>query len=245
MEGPLSLTLPVDVSLLEVFAVTGQDFGEEKLAEYTALARDVGPEREACASAEQEARNNSATLGNTVAELTAVLATADTELRKAQASGWDEVIQNPACDTRALAELLRPLEDKLTIITDARDLLIHKRIPAARLHRLEANLALCKIESLEAQLLAAISHGRTVSAMRAAGVFEEEGELALIGRRTENLRAAAREKLRLVGLAEVDLRDERNRQLATEQGRMAHGGTVTRAEVASAIPAFQGHSTTT
>lgn len=238
MNGPLNLILSPDITPLELFAVTGQDIGEEKLAEYTALARDVGPEREACVSAEQEALDSLATMTRTVADLGTAIAGADTELRKAQASGWDEVIQNPASDTRGLAQLLRPLEDQLTIITDARDLLVHKRIPAARLHRIEATLALRKVEALEAQLLAAISHGRTVEAMRAAGVFEEEGEIGLIGRRTETLRAAAREKLRLVQLAEAELREERNRQLATEQARMAQG-MVTRAEVASSIPAFQ------
>src|ERR1017187_8900286 len=114
MDGPLGLTLPHDVTLLEVFAVTGQDFGQEKLAEYTALARDVGPERVACVGAEQEALDSLATMTRTVVDLGTAIAGADTELRKAQASGWDEVIQNPACDTRALAQLLRPLEDQLT-----------------------------------------------------------------------------------------------------------------------------------
>lgn len=243
MEGPLSLALPPNATLLDVFAVNGQDFGADKLEEYTALARDVGPEREKCMSTEREASENVATLSKTTGELAAAIATAAQELRTEQASAWDEVIQNPASNRLALAGHLRPLEDTLAILTDARDLLVHKRIPAARLRRIEATLALRKIEALEAQLLAAISHGRTVEAMKAAGVFEEEGELALIGKRTEALRAAAREKMRLVHVADDELRDERKRQLVTEQTRMAHG-MVTRAEVASAIPSYQGSSTT-
>lgn len=243
MEGPLSLALPPNATLLDVFAVNGQDFGQEKLEEYTALARDVGPEREKCMSTEREASENLTSLSRTTGELSAAIATAVQDLRTEQASAWDEVIQNPASDTLALAGHLRPLEDKLAILTDARDLLVHKRIPAARLRRIEATLALRKIEALEAQLLAAISHGRTVEAMKAAGVFEEEGELALIGKRTEALRTAAREKMRLVNVADDELRDERKRQLVTEQTRMAHG-MVTRAEVASTIPSYQGSSTT-
>jgi hypothetical protein len=243
MNGPLSMILPPDANLLEVFAVTGQDFGKEKLEEYITLARDVGPEREKCLNTEREANDNLTTLTRTTGELTAAIGTASSELRKEQASAWDEVIQNPACDTRALSAHLRPLEDKVALIADARDLLVYKRIPAARLRRVEAVLATKRIEALEAQLLAAISHGRTIVAMKAAGVFEEEGELSLIGKRTEQLRAIAREKMRLVQVADADLREERKRQLATVQTRMAQGGMITRAEVASAIPSFQGSST--
>jgi hypothetical protein len=245
MDGPLGLALPHDPTLLDVFAVTGQDFGQEKLEEYTALARDVNPERERCIRTEREANDNLATLTRTIGELTEAIATADSALRKEQASAWDEVIQNPASDTRALAAHLRPLEDTRLILTDAKDLLVHRRIPAARLRRTEAVLATKKIEALDAQLLAAISHGRTVVAMKAAGVFEEEGELALIGKRTEQLRTIAREKMRLVQVAEADLREEHKRQFATEQIRMAQNGMITRAEVASAIPSFQGSSLAT
>src|ERR1019366_5710603 len=147
MDGPFQLMFPPDTTPLEFWAVTGKDFCQEKLAQYTDLARDVGPEREKCLSTEREATNNLTILTRTVGDLTAARETADAELRKEQASAWDEVIQNPACNAGDLAVHLRPMEDKRTILTDAKDLLVFKRIPAARLQRMEATLALRKFEA--------------------------------------------------------------------------------------------------
>jgi hypothetical protein len=130
----------------------------------------------------------------------------------------------------ALSERLRPLEYQISFITDAQDRL-EVRIAAARLRRLEAARESRKVESLKAQLMAAVSHGRTIAAMKA--VFDEEGAVAVVGQRTEALRAAAREAMRKVIAAENELREERNRQLAAEQARMA-AGAVTKAEIASA-----------
>ena len=134
---------------------------------------------------------------------------------------------------------LLPFEQEVAFVTDSKDLLIHKYIPAARLKRLKSALELRKIEALEAQLLAAISSGRTIAAMQAAGVFEEEGKIGFIGKRSQELRAAAREAQRQLDLADAALREEIAQQAATHQARVA-SGMITRAEVASAIPVLQG-----
>src|SRR5258707_7560444 len=114
MDGPLSLTLPRDVSLLDVFAVTGQDFGPDKLEDYTALARDVGPEREACESAEQGAIENLTTLTRTAGELDGLRAQAAANAARMLISSADEIIAiTSACDVTALAARLRPAQDQV------------------------------------------------------------------------------------------------------------------------------------
>ena len=61
-------------------------------------------------------------------------------------------------------------------------------------------------------------------------IAEEGGAVGLVpGTRTTALRAIAQEKIRQVQLAEDELREERNRQLLTEQARLVGG--LTRAEI--------------
>jgi hypothetical protein len=237
MDGPLAIKLPPNATPLDYFLETGDGLDVAHLPTYTEMALAVGPKREERIQAEASAFEDERLLSQTRGTITALLEGLNLQLGKLWISSWDELIDNPdACDSLALSERLQPLEYQITFLTDTKNRL-EVRIRAARLMRLEATLERRKIESLDAQLLAAISRLRTLNAMQA--VREEEGSAMVIGKRTETLRQAAREAARQVSLAEDALRQERNAQLSAEQARMATG-TVSRAEAASAVPEYQG-----
>jgi hypothetical protein len=143
-----------------------------------------------------------------------------------------------ACDVQGLASTWRKAHDETTVWQETANLLRFKRIPAARLRRLEATLSLRKIEAVLAGVLASLSHAETIAKLVTAGVFQNENRVALISEETERARALSKECDRQVGLAEDALRDERTRQAVDEQRRVTVGA-ITRAEVASAIPSYQ------
>ncbi len=195
------------------------------------LARVI-PEREKREAAHRDSCDYINTLGKTASELAALHADVAASCARKRLAGWDEVIATvTACDTLGIAQTLAPMEHQLAFIADATDLLTFKRIPAARLAMLEARLNLRKIEALETQLMADISHARTLEKL--SGVFEAEGRVAFIGETTSALRRAAEEAARQVRVAEDALREERKKQLASEQQRFA-SGQVTRAEAVAA-----------
>jgi len=238
MNGPAMLvnaisTLPEGVTLIGICGV--QQSPPQDLAEAEDMLQHVTPELERRATGHRATCGDLQMLGNAHAELNSAQAKVEAELQPLRMSSWVEAVRNfGACDMLALSEQLRPLEYQLKFISDAKDLLVFKMVPAARLRMLESALNLRKIEALEANLLAAISHERTMQ--RAAGVFEEEGHVAIVGERTQALRKHAVEAERRVGLAEEELREERKRQLTEEQQRFACH-QVTRAEVVASIPA--------
>ena len=241
MDGPIELILPnSEATPWAVFAVKPGDVSKDQLTEADTMAREVGPKLAQCVEAERACLNEERQLGQTRGGLDALLTKLRERFQKLWLPSLDELIDTlDACDSLALSERLQPHDYHIRFVADAKGRL-EVRIRAARLRRFQASLERCKIEALESQLLAVISHGRTVAAL--GPVFAEEGEVSVIGKRTEGLRAIAREKMRQVTLSENALRDERNRQLADEQARMATG-TVTRAQVASAVPAYQGNIT--
>jgi hypothetical protein len=199
------------------------------------LQQQVTPELEKHRAEVKAADDALQMLGNTQGEFNAEIAKDEAEFQPKLMSSWVEKNRNfGACDALALSESLRPLEYKLVFMRDARDLLVHKLIPAALLHKLESTLRLRKTEAQEANLLAFISHERTMQ--KAAGVFEEETRVAIVGQRTTDLRNYALECERRVGLAEEELRDLRKAQLTTEQQRFACH-LITRAEAVASIPA--------
>lgn len=176
-------------------------------------------------------------LTTTLPELDSMIAAAKQDFQQGFLAAGDEIIATgSACDVRGIAARLRPVEDQLTLLQGAKDLLFYRRIPAARLRMLEALLRLRKLEALEASLMADLSHARTLEKL--TGAFLEEGRCAFVGQRTTDLRNLSQEAKRRVGLAETALRDEKNRQATLEQTRMACG-TVTRAEVCSATPVHE------
>jgi hypothetical protein len=226
-------TLPEGATLIDLCGV--QQSPPQDLAEAEDMLRRVPPELEKRRTAFNVACEDLQMLGNTQGELRAEHARGEAEFQPMLMSGWVETIRNlDACDVLALSERLRPLEYKLAFMRDAKDLLVHKLIPAAKLHMLESALSLRKIEELEGDLLAVISHERTVQ--KAAGVFAEEGRVAIVGERTQALRKHAAEAARRVALAEEELREERKRQLTEEQQRFSCH-QITRAEAVAAIPA--------
>ena len=177
-------------------------------------------------------------LGQAVQDLTRKHAGAYAKLQET-VTGLDEAIDNPAADIRSLALQRHPLECELSFIQDSLDRARYVLQPAAKEHQLVTALDLLRLEAVETALHASLSHIDTQERLEKAGVFESEQRLLVVGERTENLRAAAREAHRQAQLAEVELNEERARQLARQQQRLATG-QVTRAEMFFAIPALQG-----
>lgn len=204
-----------------------------RLPEYITLAKEAGLHREKRIQEEKAAVAEERLLTQARAPVEEFLKTLNLELQRMKIPSWDEFLNNlTACDSRALSDQVWPLEYQVTFVKDSKDRL-EVRIRASRLRRLEVTLERCKIDAFESKLLCAISVLKTETAM--AEIREQEGGAVIFGKRSETLRQAAREAIRQVSLAEDALRQERNAQLAAEQTRMATG-TVSRAEVASAIP---------
>jgi hypothetical protein len=144
-----------------------------------------------------------------------------------------------SCNVRGLASTWRTAHDETTVWQETANLLRFKRVPAARLRRLEASLSLRKIEAVLAGVLASLSHAETIAKLVTAGVFQNENRVALISEETERLRGQAKEADRQVALATDALRAEQTRQTVEEQRRLTCG-QITRAEAATAVPASQG-----
>jgi hypothetical protein len=220
-------------SLIDLFEV--QPSSPEIVEQTENRLRQVTPEREKLDAELITARESHQTLRNTCGELTAGIAKDEAEFNLKYMSALVEINQNPgACDIQGIAESLRPWEHKLTLARDARDLLVHKLMPAAQLHTLEVLFRLRKVELEEVRLLAFISQERTLK--KAAEVFGEEGRCAIVGERTQALVKQTAEAERQLALAEDELRQERKRQLTDEQQRFfCH--QITRAEAVASIPA--------
>lgn len=241
MDGPIELVLPsISATPWAAFAARPHEVSRDQLTEAETMARELGPQLATCLTTERACVDEVRQLSQTRGGLDALLTKLQEQFQKLWLPSLDELIDTlDACDSLALSERLQPHDYHIRFVTDAKGR-VEVRIRAARLRRLEATLERCKLEALEAQLLAVISHGRTVAALSA--VFSEEGEVSVIGKRTETLRAIARSKMEQVAIAETELRAERNRQLAAEQVALAQG-TITRAQVASTIPSLGGSTT--
>ncbi|MBZ5621030.1 MAG: hypothetical protein LAQ69_20230 [Acidobacteriia bacterium] len=146
-----------------------------------------------------------------------------------------------AADARAHGALLRASDDAVTILTHTNDL-IGVRINAAKIECLECALGLVQGKELLANIDHSLARSQMLDKAITAGLFAS-GRLALFSEEVDTLGSIAVEAARQVTLAENELREERARQQAAYQTRRATG-MVTRAEVASAIPSFQGSSTT-
>jgi hypothetical protein len=243
MDGPQGLrSEPLhSFSALEMFETSPTTFKPGDVEVLVDMHEKTAPEYVIRRAAYLDACEWDEQLVKTLPVLEAMTATAKQQECQLFIASADEIISNTtACDVQGLAARMRPVQDQVALVEEAKNLLTFKRIPAARLGRLEAALNLRKIEALQASILASLSHARTIEKLVTAGVFQNENRVALISEFTERLRASAKEAARQVDLAEEALREERKRQLATEQVRMATGA-ITKAEAASAIPVYAGH----
>lgn len=195
------------------------------------LAKDVQPLRLKRIAEEEAAFATERQLAETKGTITELHTRRTAEWQAGLIHSLDEAIDSPCCDTLALSAQLLALETHAKFIGDTKDRL-EIRINEARVTRLTATVARSKVDAHEADLLAVISILTTENAMVA--IREEEGGAVVFGVRSQQLKAAAEEKHRLVAVSEAALRDEVTRQLTAEQARMARG-TITRAQVASAI----------
>lgn len=234
MNGPMSM-IDQNVSLLDVLEVKVDTFKPEDVTALEQMAQQAAPEFQKRNAAYADAKDHERQLAQSLAELNHMHADATQEAQRLLVASCDEAIAlTIACDVTALAARLRPAQDQVQLLADARDMWVFKRIPAARIQMLEAVLKLREIEELLASLAASLSHARTLAKLIKAGIFQNENRIALISEETENLRALAKEATRLARLAQTELRDERQRQATAEQQRTATG-QITRAEVAHAI----------
>jgi len=217
-------------SLLQVLKITKGAPGEvPETTNYVV----VGTSEKAKAQAALDARvKNEAQLVTTKTSLARQIADITHELNKQRWLGWQEQLDNPAADSKAIAESVVRMEQQLRFLTDTDDYLTHKLQPPAHLRTLEASLGLAKANSLLALAMVAHSEALTNAQLVAAGVFDESGEgtVALIGARTEALKKLCRAADQQVEVAEVALRTERKRQLTVEAQRTV-AGALTHAEI--------------
>jgi hypothetical protein len=226
------------MTAFDIFGVSPQTFQESDVTNLKEWATKTPPEVKKRRAILEEARGHEQGLEGTLTEVNALGERATRVENQQLVAAMDEAISTGKdCDARSLAASWRTAHDESTIWQETANLLRFKRIPAARLRRLEAALALRKIEAVEAGVLANLSHAETIAKLVTAGVFRADNRVALINEETERLRAAAKECDRQVTLAEDALRSERARQLTAENARMIKG-TLSRAEVASAIPSY-------
>jgi hypothetical protein len=222
--------------LIDVLEVKPDTYKPGDTEELTDLLARTHPEREKRNTAYEDACNYEQQLAQTIAEVDTLKTQAVSEANSLLVSSADEIIACGAvCSARKLAALLRPVQDTVDIYQQAHDLLTFKRIPAARIQRLEAYLQFKRAEETEWSIAACLSQARTIEKLVNAGIFQNENRIALISEQTETLRQHASEASRQVRAAEDELRAERQRQTAAEQQRMATGA-ITRIEVASAVP---------
>ena len=240
-DGPLTMIGNGKLTVLDLLEVKPDTFKPDDVAALEEMARQTVPEYEKKMAAHVAAQEYERQLTGTLAELNGLQAQAAQEAQRMLISSADEVISmTSVCDVKALAALLRPAQDQVQLLADAKDLLQFKRIPAGRIQTLEALLNLRRAEELLASIAASLSHAQTLDKLITAGIFRNDNRVAVISEQTEALRATAKEAARQVGLAEDALREERKRQATAQQGRMATG-TITRAEVAASIPVYAGH----
>ncbi|MGB9458851.1 MAG: hypothetical protein WCB12_22595 [Bryobacteraceae bacterium] len=188
----------------------------------------------------QEALRAESDLRDTWQKLGAMKTQASQKLQAEFLRVMDEGVSNgSACDWRAYAVTLEADRSAIALLQDTEDLVQRVRMPAARLARLEATFGLRKFDALIAALAAALAHCRIIESLTKAGIFSNSNRVALISEEVEALRSHAREAQRQADQAEQALQEERARQVAAEQIAVAHG-TITRAQVAAAIPVVQG-----
>jgi hypothetical protein len=240
-DGPLTMIGNGKLTVLDLLEVKPDTFKPEDVTALDEMARETFPEYQKRMAAHVAAQEYESQLARTLAELDGLHNQATQESRRILLASADEVISmTSVCDVKALAALLRPAQDQVQLLADAKDLLQFKRIPAGRIQTLEALLNLRRAEELLASIAASLSHAQTLDKLITAGIFRNDNRVAVISEQTEALRATAKEAARQVGLAEDALREERKRQATAQQGRMATG-TITRAEVAASIPVYAGH----
>lgn len=180
-----------------------------------------------------------AVLVQSIRELEERTARGEAELQKESSRASDEVLDNPQAAARDLAMALLPKECEVRLLRNARDLGRYFRVPAALEAKLVTGLDLRRLEAVEAALHAALSYVDTQLRAEQAGLFESERHIFIVGERTQNLRAAAKQLHTESQLLERELNETRARQLIAQQARLATG-VITSAQVSTAIPTNQG-----
>jgi len=240
-DGPMTMIGNGHLTVLDLLEVRPDTFKPEDVTALEEMARETFPEYKKRMATHVGAQEYESQLARTLAELDGLHSQAAQEARHMLLASADEVISmTSTCDVTALATRLRPAQDQVQLLADAKDLLQFKRIPAGRIQTLEALLNLRRAEELLASIAASLSHAQTLNKLITAGIFRNDNRVAVISEQTEALRATAKEAARQTGMAEDALREERKRQATAVQQRMATG-TITRAEVAASIPVYGGH----
>jgi hypothetical protein len=233
--------LPQGVSLVDLIDPKPSEHTAQKTGKLEEMKKKVSPAVTLRTATLAKACTDEQDLERVKRELHARHMQAKAECAHLRVSSCDELIAlGPSSDAQALAGRLRPADDQVALLADAVDLVEFIRIPAARIARVEAHLALCRIKELAASIDAGLAHSEMLDKLIIAGVFDG-GRVGVISEDVERLRAKAKECERQVGLAEDALREERKTQAAVYQNRFTHG-MITRVEAAVAIPIYAGHA---
>jgi hypothetical protein len=203
------------------------------------MLADITCELAKAKRAHVEASERHAVLVQAVRELDERTTRGEADLQKESASVSDEVLDCPDAAVRELAVRLLPKECEVQVLRNARDLGKYFRTPAALEYKLVTALDLRRLEATEAALYAALSNVDTQDRLEKAGLFESEKHIFIVGERTQNLRAAAKQLYLQALNSERELNEERARQLVAQQTRLATG-VITSAQVSTAIPVHQG-----
>jgi propanediol utilization protein len=189
--------------------------------------------------AQVEASERHAILVQSVRELEERTARGESELQKESAEVSDEVLGNSECAVTDYAMRLLPKQQTVLVLKKARDLGKYFRVPGALEYKLVTALDLRRLEATEAALYAALANVDTQERLEQSGIFESEKHIFIVGERTQNLRAAAKQLHTESQLLERELNETRARQLIAQQTRLA-AGVITSEQVSTAISTHQG-----
>jgi|SRR6185437_12925459 len=140
-----------------------------------------------------------------------------------------------SCDVKSLAQDLKADEDTLALLTNVRADLIERLMPLHKLETLESEVALSYAKASEADLLALVSHIRTV--IRLEDAYKEEGRIGFIGQRTQELIGIARDLREAAAQTENRYREARA-AFEKQQAALVSRGIVTRRNVNNAIASY-------
>ena len=231
--------MPIGSEYAIIPALQVERAGPGDRAGIESMLADITCELAKSKRAQVEASERHAILVQSVRELEERTARGESELRKEFASVLDEVLDNPDAAVRDLSMTLLPKERELLVLRKARDLGRYFRVPGALEAKLVAALDLVRLQAVEAALHAALSYADTQTRVEQAGLFESEKHIFIVGERTQNLRAAAKQLHRESQLLERELNETRARQLIAQQTRLATGA-ITSEQVSTAISTHQG-----
>ena len=177
----------------------------------------------------QKASDDYTALAQSARELDAKCKQCLLKLYEARILAYNESIDNPAADVKALAAQLLPMEREVELIQDSRDSVTHVRLPEALDRKQETGRDEDRLKHLESALYTARSQATMLEKLERAGFFESHGRVAAVSETTLKLKMVTAECYRQAQLSEQQLTDQRAARITLTAARRA-SGQITRAE---------------